>query len=99
MNNVVKHAKATNVTIDIVQEEGEIHMKIKDNGKGFNVKEAFEENKNVTSIGLFGMKERIALLKGSLKIHSERNKGSELEILVPFETNKENSFFEAGRDV
>ncbi len=99
LNNVVKHSKATNVTIEIVLEEREIHMKIKDNGNGFDVKEAFEENNNGTSIGLLGMKERIASLNGSLKIHSEKNKGSELEILVPFKTNKENSFFEAGSNV
>jgi len=92
LTNVVKHSKATNVTIEIVQEEREIHMRVKDNGNGFDVKKSFEGNKNGTSIGLFGMKERVALLKGSLKIHSERNKGSELEILVPFKTNKENIF-------
>ncbi|MCR4291089.1 MAG: histidine kinase [Candidatus Scalindua sp.] len=99
LNNVVKHSKATNVKIEIIQEEREIHMKVKDNGNGFDVKEAFEENRNGKSIGLFGMKERIALLNGSLRIHSEKNKGSELEILVPFKTNKKNNLFEAGRVV
>jgi len=99
LTNVVKHSKATHVTIEIVQEEREIHMMVKDNGNGFDVKETFEANNNGASIGLFGMKERVALLNGSLKIHSEINKGSELEILVPFQTNKESSFFEAGMDV
>ncbi len=86
LNNVVKHSKATTVTIEIVQEEKEIHMRVKDNGCGFDVKKAFEGNKHGTSLGLFGMKERISLLNGSLKIHSEINKGYELEILVPLKT-------------
>ncbi len=99
LNNVVKHSKATNVTIEIAHEKGGVYMRVKDNGNGFDVKEVFEENKNGISIGLFGMKERVALLNGSLKIHSERNKGSELEILVPFETNNENIFIEVGQNV
>ena len=46
LNNVTKHSEATNVTIEIVQEEQEIRMRIKDNGKGFDIKEPFEENMN-----------------------------------------------------
>ncbi len=75
-------------------------MSVKDNGKGFDIKEPFEENMNGSGIGLFGMKERVALLNGSLKIHSKRNKGFGLEILVPFiKTNNENSFSEAAKNV
>ncbi|GAX60328.1 integral membrane sensor signal transduction histidine kinase [Candidatus Scalindua japonica] len=99
LNNVVKHSKATKVTIEIIADKEEIHMRVKDNGYGFDVKEVLEENKKSTSIGLFGMKERVALLNGSLKIYSERKKGTELAILIPFKTNKENSVFEGGRDV
>jgi len=100
LNNVTKHSEATNVTIEIVQEEQEIRMRIKDNGKGFDIKEPFGENMNGSGIGLFGMKERVSLLNGSLRIHSEENKGSELEILVPFiKTNNENSFSEAAKNV
>ncbi len=100
LNNVTKHSEATNVTIEIVQEEQGIHMSINDNGKGFDIKEPFEENMNGSGIGLFGMKERVTLLNGSLKIHSKRNKGFGLEILVPFiKTNNENSFSEAAKNV
>ena len=109
LNNVAKHSEATNVIIDIVQQEREIHMRIKDNGKGFDIEGPFiKGNMNGSGIGLFGMKERVALLNGSLKIRSEKNKGSELEILVPFvppgpiragKTNNENSFFEVAKNV
>jgi PAS domain S-box-containing protein len=99
LNNVAKHSEATNVTIDIVQEEQGIHMSVKDNGKGFDIKEPFEENINGSGIGLFGMKERVALLNGSLKIHSKRNKGFRLEILVPFKTINENNFPEVSKNV
>ncbi len=46
------------------------------------------------------MKERVALLNGNLRIHSEKNEGSELEIFVPFiKTNNENSFSESAENV
>ncbi len=99
LNNVVKHSKATSVTIEIIHEARWVHMRIKDNGSGFDEKGFFEENKNGTSIGLFGMKERVTLMNGSLKIDSERGKGTELEILVPFKANKENNFLEVGGNV
>jgi hypothetical protein len=100
LNNVTKHSEATDVIIEIVQEEQQIHMRIKDNGKGFDIKEHFDGNINGSGIGLFGMKERVALLNGSLRIHSEGNKGSELEILVPFiKTNNKNSFSGAAKNV
>lgn len=99
LNNVAKHSGATKVTIEIVQQEQGICMRIKDNGKGFETKKSMG-NTNGSGIGLFGMKERVALLNGSLRIHSEENKGSELEILVPFiKTDNKNSFSEAAENV
>ena len=87
LTNVAKHSEAKDVTIDIVQYENKLCMKIKDSGNGFNVNRHFEKNINGSSLGLFGMRERAALLGGKLKIHSERNKGTELEILAPFKFN------------
>jgi PAS domain S-box-containing protein len=87
LTNVAKHSRAKNVTINISQDNNKLRMKIKDDGKGFDVNKHFEKNINVSNLGLFGMRERVALMGGKLRIHSERNKGSELEILVPFGIN------------
>ncbi len=100
LNNVAKHSEATGVIIEIVQEEQEVCMRIKDNGKGFDIVDPFEGNMNGSGIGLFGMRERVALLNGSIRIHSEENKGSEIEILVPFiKTNNENRSSEVAENV
>jgi PAS domain S-box-containing protein len=87
LTNVAKHSEAKNVTIDIAQYEDNLRMKIKDSGNGFDVNRHFEKNVNGSSLGLFGMRERVALLGGKLKIHSEKNRGTELEILAPFKFN------------
>lgn len=99
LTNVAKHSEAKNVIIKIDHDGNELCMSIKDDGKGFDINENFKKHINSFGIGLFGMKERVALLNGSLRIHSEKNEGSELEILVPFKTNDENSFSESGKNV
>ncbi len=51
-------------------------------------------------VSLFGMKEKVALLNENLGIHSEENKGFDIETIVPFiKTNNENSFSEATENV
>ena len=98
LNNVAKHSGANNVIIDLRQDNGILRMKIKDNGKGFDVKNHFEKNMSGTRIGLFGMRERIDRIGGELRIHSGKNKGTELETLVPFNIN-ENIISEVGENV
>lgn len=88
LTNVAKHSEAKHVIINILCDENELCLKIKDDGKGFDVNKNLEKHINGgLGMGLFGMKERVALLNGRLKIHSERNKGTELEIFVPFKVN------------
>jgi len=38
-NNILKHAKASNITIDLTYERDYVHLKISDNGVGFNIEE------------------------------------------------------------
>ena len=59
-------------------------MKIKDNGKGFNKYKIESENK---SFGLFGMKERAAMLGGALNIKSQPNKGTSINLELPLKSN------------
>ncbi|MFQ5965813.1 MAG: HAMP domain-containing protein [Candidatus Scalinduaceae bacterium] len=84
LTNVAKHSEAKNVKIDLIKENGNLRMNIKDDGKGFNAMQYLEENINISSIGLFGMRERIALMDGKLRVHSKKNEGTVLEILVPY---------------
>jgi two-component system sensor histidine kinase DegS len=82
--NVIKHAKATTIEININYHENEITVSIKDNGIGFDLE---NRHNNVaeqsSSFGLSIMKERISLLSGTLKIHSENGKGTKVSVSVP----------------
>jgi signal transduction histidine kinase len=66
-NNIAKHSGATRVNILVSSADGVLRLQVVDNGRGFNVEEAFARR---DSFGLSGMRERVALLGGSFQIRS-----------------------------
>jgi len=79
VNNVIKHAKASALDIQLVNEDKTVTVTIEDNGKGFEIAgiEKFE------GIGLKNIQTRINYLKGSFEISSEPGKGTLIMIHVP----------------
>jgi signal transduction histidine kinase len=77
LTNVAKHASAENVWIEVAQNEDSILIVVRDDGVGFDM------NERVPGFGLVGMRERIALLGGSLAIVSSRGTGTELRGRIP----------------
>jgi len=86
-NNVVKHANASLIDINIKYEEKSIQVIIKDDGSGFDTKKSIKvTTEQPSSFGLSIMKERISLLSGALDIKSEKGIGSIVSISVPLTT-------------
>jgi signal transduction histidine kinase len=83
VNNIRKHAAASKATIKLVGAYPNIILRIKDNGKGFDVKERERSIGSEKRMGLRSMKERVNLLQGQMLIHSELNKGTEIVIKLP----------------
>lgn len=79
LNNVEKHAAATNAKVVIEFAPGVVLAVIEDNGQGFDT----IENTGNESFGLLGMHERMNLLNGELKIKSEKGKGTRVKVKVP----------------
>ena len=79
MTNVVRHANATKVKIDLKQNGGELTLRVKDDGKGITDKQIASPN----SIGLIGMKERVTFLGGRLKIAGGKHKGTTVTVSLP----------------
>jgi len=84
LSNTEKHAKAKNVLLDINWEDDSVSISIADDGIGF----LFEEIPLGAHYGLKFMKERIEKLDGTFSVRSEKHKGTNLEISVPFEKRK-----------
>ncbi len=83
LNNIIKHAKATEVTVQMVQDNGGITIMMEDNGQGFHELEL----KNVKGMGLKNAFSRIKNLNGEMDIDSAKGRGTIINISVPFEKN------------
>jgi signal transduction histidine kinase len=79
LTNVVKHAGATRVAILIVRRGGSVAAVIEDDGRGFEPARAVDGD----GLGLTGMRERLALIGGSLRIESTEAGGTTVAAEVP----------------
>ncbi len=83
-NNVIKHANATIINIDIIYEEHKVNVSIKDNGNGFSMNHpASECQGQSSSFGLSIMNERISLLSGTVDIKSRKGHGTTVTVSAP----------------
>lgn len=79
LTNVVRHADATKVRINLKQNGEDLILQVKDNGKGITEKQISSPK----SIGLIGMKERVTFLGGRLRITGEKNRGTIVTVSIP----------------
>ncbi|HBS45437.1 MAG TPA: hypothetical protein DEA91_14990 [Paenibacillus sp.] len=77
--NAAKHSFATEVYITLASEDNHIHLDYKDNGIGMNL---FGED-SLTSMGIYGMKERVRSMDGTIVFHSPDKKGLAVNISIP----------------
>ncbi|TWR24585.1 tetratricopeptide repeat protein [Mucilaginibacter achroorhodeus] len=77
INNVIKHAQATQLNIELRQTKKLITAIIKDNGVGFDT------HSHANGIGLKNILSRIEYIKGTIKYHSLPGKGTKVCIQVP----------------
>ncbi|MFH0992061.1 MAG: PAS domain S-box protein [bacterium] len=83
LHNVEQHADAKEVTITLLIENKTLTMSIADNGRGFDHTNHQSQDGHFP-LGIVGMKERAKSLGGSLRIHSELQKGTEIFFQSPF---------------
>ena len=82
LTNVVRHAKAATVWVQIRQHDAGLELLVKDDGVGFDVRTATSRTGVDASLGLQGMQERAAALGGSVEVKSQQGNG--VEVLVNF---------------
>jgi PAS domain S-box-containing protein len=83
LTNVVRHARAQQVSIELCQGEDVLELVILDDGVGFDVNRTFEQAAGSGRLGLLGMRERVQILGGSLEVHSQPGRGTRIRVSVP----------------
>ncbi|HRH35020.1 MAG TPA: sensor histidine kinase [Catalimonadaceae bacterium] len=76
LNNILKHAEATEITVQLVKDERQISLTVEDNGKGFDP--SFIQ----TGAGLTSIKTRVEALGGRLDIQSKPGEGTSIVVEV-----------------
>jgi len=80
MNNVLKHAQASQIKLSVQFNNSGLSISIIDNGKGFDV---FNENNN--GLGLQNIVKRASLIGGYASVISENEKGTSIKLNIPYE--------------
>jgi signal transduction histidine kinase len=76
LNNILKHASASEAFVQLIRENDRLNIVVEDNGKGFDTA-LFESSKGA---GWANIRSRIEYLKGQVDIHSEPGKGTLVNI-------------------
>lgn len=91
ITNVIRHAHAKKVHVEITKSDHELLLLIRDDGVGFDVEAAQKRSSQGLSMGLLGMRERVTLLEGRMEIESVSAYGTEIRVRFPVKTTVEAS--------
>ena len=83
VSNILRHANAGKVTINLRPEDGCVVLEVKDDGRGFDVKKTTGEAVTRKQLGLLGMQERVSLVNGTVKVESIPGEGTSLRVYIP----------------
>jgi two-component system, NarL family, sensor kinase len=79
MSNVIRHASATHVTLQVVRDQSELIILAEDNGKGFDS----TDRAKLEGVGLNNIRSRVEYLNGTLTVDSHPGSGTTINIEIP----------------
>jgi len=82
LTNVARHAQASRVEVSIRKIRGRVCMKIRDDGKSFDVERVLQTKGN-GRLGLLGMRERLEMVGGKFVVESSPGKGTTVQAQIP----------------
>lgn len=86
LTNIARHAEASQVHVSLMQRNGQISLRVRDNGKGITE----EQVGNPRSFGLMGIRERVKIFGGNNVIKGSLGKGTTMIVRIPIHEIKEN---------
>jgi signal transduction histidine kinase len=81
LRNAQKHSGAAHALVRLEPVDGMLHLSISDDGAGFDAKDGADRQ----GLGLWSMQERVRLVAGRFEIHSEKQKGTKIDVWAPIQ--------------
>jgi two-component system NarL family sensor kinase len=81
LNNIIKHANASRIYINLEYNECTLQLQITDNGVGFNADELTDEQRGM---GLQNIRKRAGIIGGEVAIKSNPGEGTQITIFIPY---------------
>jgi signal transduction histidine kinase len=88
LTNVVKHARATTVSVKLHQTDDHLELRVWDDGVGLTAADAQTSRSDGTGLGLIGMEERLHLLGGIFNVESRTGAGTQITAKFPIRNNE-----------
>jgi len=85
LTNIVRHAQAGRINVEIKKQKDRVRFLLRDNGIGFDVKEARSRNLDQRGLGLTTMHERALMAGGTLSISSHKGQGTDVILTIPLQ--------------
>ena len=79
LSNTLRHAGAGTVRVSLLREDGEVELRVGDDGRGFTFEQA------TRGLGMQGMRERALLVGGDLRVESRPELGTRVSLRVPIQ--------------
>ncbi len=83
LTNVLRHSKASSVTVELRTDDGTLHLSVRDDGVGFDVAKVRDQAVRGGSLGVLSMEERVSLAGGKLELVSVTGQGTEVRADFP----------------
>ena len=87
MNNIARHSGAESVLIQGALKDGKLSVEVEDDGEGFDAGAVSAPGEDGRGWGLLGMRERVEMLGGALRIDSAKGRGTHVALSVPVEAS------------
>ena len=82
-NNAIKTGRASNVSIDVYEDDGAMVAMVEDDGQGFDVASTLASYASRGSLGLLQMRESARLIGGQLSLDSSPGQGTRVRLRIP----------------
>lgn len=86
VTNILRHAHADRVNVELRRTADALHLSVRDNGIGFDPESDRKSTASGTGLGMLGMRERVGLLGGEIDFKSISDEGVELHVFLPIAT-------------